>query len=137
MHSIRRKTALDTKDSADVIRRADELSWLHDMLANIPSSEIPRLVAHRGELDVHQSILCQRSPPCRNSRPCDKNRKVHKMCARSRYGQIPDMKLRQVLGLGPIVSWFIPTPVLLSMMLPGWVWGFLVSTFVEGMGWLI
>ena len=53
MHSIRRKTALVTKDSADVRRRADELSWLHDMLANIPSSEIPRLVAHRGELDVH------------------------------------------------------------------------------------
>ena len=53
MHSIRRKTALVTKDSADVGRRADELSWLHDMLANIPSSEIPRLVAHRGELDVY------------------------------------------------------------------------------------
>jgi hypothetical protein len=46
------KTALVNKDSADVRRRADELSWLHDMLANIPSSEIPRLVAHRGELDV-------------------------------------------------------------------------------------
>jgi hypothetical protein len=53
MHSIRRKTALVTKDSADVRRRADELSWLHDMLANIPSSEIPRLVAHRGELGLH------------------------------------------------------------------------------------
>ncbi len=27
-----------------------------------------------------QSILCQRSPPCGNSPPSDKNRKVHKMC---------------------------------------------------------
>ncbi|KAL3808367.1 hypothetical protein ACHAXA_005338 [Cyclostephanos tholiformis] len=48
MHSIRRKTAFVTKDSADVRRRADELSWLHDMLAGVPSGEIPRLVAHRG-----------------------------------------------------------------------------------------
>eukprot|EP00579_Thalassiosira_antarctica_P014719 CAMPEP_0201942440 /NCGR_PEP_ID=MMETSP0903-20130614/49045_1 /ASSEMBLY_ACC=CAM_ASM_000552 /TAXON_ID=420261 /ORGANISM="Thalassiosira antarctica, Strain CCMP982" /LENGTH=498 /DNA_ID=CAMNT_0048484831 /DNA_START=48 /DNA_END=1541 /DNA_ORIENTATION=- len=49
MHSIRQRTTLSTKDSTDVKRRADELSWLHDMLArSIPDSEIPRLVAHRG-----------------------------------------------------------------------------------------
>jgi hypothetical protein len=62
MHSIRRKTALVTKDSADVRRRADELSWLHDMLAGVPSGEIPRLVAHRGELGrVHGlfDFMCQ------------------------------------------------------------------------------
>jgi hypothetical protein len=53
MLSIRRKTALVTKDSADVRRRADELSWLHDMLASIPSSEFPGLVAHRGEHNVY------------------------------------------------------------------------------------
>ncbi len=69
-----------------------------------------------------QSILCQRSPPCRNSPPSDKNRKVHKMCAR--YREIPDMKLRRGLGLGPIVNWFVPAPVLSAMMLPGWVWRF-------------
>lgn len=49
MHSIRQKALLSTKDSADVKRRADEMSWLHDLLENIPSSEIPRLVAHRGK----------------------------------------------------------------------------------------
>mmetsp|Transcript_44552 Transcript_44552/g.93489 ORF Transcript_44552/g.93489 Transcript_44552/m.93489 type:complete len:536 (+) Transcript_44552:114-1721(+) len=49
MYSIRKKTILSTKDSADVKRRADEMSWLHDMLANgIPGSIIPSLVAHRG-----------------------------------------------------------------------------------------
>ena len=49
MYSIRKKASLSTKDSSDVKRRADELSWLHDTLANIPSSDIPSLVAHRGE----------------------------------------------------------------------------------------
>lgn len=48
MHSIRQKASLSTKESADVKRRADELSWLHDMLASIPSSEMPSIVAHRG-----------------------------------------------------------------------------------------
>jgi len=57
------------------------------------------------------------------------------MCAR--YPEIPDIKFRQELGFGPIVNWFGPAPVLLAMMLPGWVRGFVVSTFVEGMGWLI
>ena len=28
-----------------------------------------------------------------------------------------------------------PAPILSAMMLPGWVWGFLVSTFVEGKSW--
>ena len=51
------------------------------------------------------------------SPPSDKNRKVHKMCAR--YREIPDMKLRQGLGLGPIVNWFVPAPVLSAMMLQG------------------
>jgi hypothetical protein len=27
-------------------------------------------------------------------------------------------------GLGPIVNWFVPAPVLSAMMLPGRVWGF-------------
>ena len=27
-------------------------------------------------------------------------------------------------GLGPIVNWFVPSPVLSAMMLPRWVWGF-------------
>ena len=76
-----------------------------------------------------------KGPPCRNSPPSDKNRKVHKMCAR--YREIPDVKFRRGLGFEPIVNWFVPAPVLLAMMLPGWVWGFLVSTFVEGTGWLI
>jgi len=57
------------------------------------------------------------------------------MCAR--YREIPDVKFRRGLGFGPIVNWFVPAPVLLALMLPGWVWGFLVSTFVEGMDWLI
>ena len=64
---------------------------------------------------ARQSILCQRSPPCGNSPPSDKNRKVHKMCAR--YREIPDMKLRRGLGLGPIVNWFVPAHVLSAMML--------------------
>ena len=42
---------------------------------------------HHGACISHQSILCQRSPPCRNSPPSDKNRKVLKMCAR--YCKIP------------------------------------------------
>jgi hypothetical protein len=63
-----------------------------------------------------QSIFCQRSPPCGNFPPSDKNRKVHKMCAR--YREIPDIKFRQELGLGPIVNWFAPAPVLSVMMLP-------------------
>ena len=63
-----------------------------------------------------QSILCQRSPPCGNSPPSDKNRKVHKMCAR--YCKTPDIKFRRELGFGPIVYWFDPTPVLSAMMLP-------------------
>ena len=53
-HSIRQKTTLTTKDSADVKQRADELSWLHDMLAkNIPDSESPRLVARRGKFFLY------------------------------------------------------------------------------------
>jgi len=48
--------------------------------------------------------------------PCDKNRKVHKMCAR--YLEIPDIKFRRELGFGPIVNWFDPRPVLSAMMLP-------------------
>lgn len=48
MYSIRQKTSLSTQDSNAVKRRADELSWLHGMLANVPTSEIPSLVAHRG-----------------------------------------------------------------------------------------
>ena len=49
MYSIRQKTSLSTQDSNAVKRRADELSWLHGMLANVPTSEIPSLVAHRGK----------------------------------------------------------------------------------------
>lgn len=51
MLSIRRKTSLMTTDSTVVKRRAEELSWLHDMLAGFASSDSPllsRLVAHRG-----------------------------------------------------------------------------------------
>jgi len=44
-----------TKDNADVKRRADELCWLRDMMANIPGSMIPRLVAHRGFHDPKDS----------------------------------------------------------------------------------
>jgi len=40
--------------------------------------------------------------------PVTKTTKVHKMCAR--YSEIPDMKLRRGLGLGPIVNWFVPAP---------------------------
>ena len=51
MHSIRHKVSLTTKDSVDMRRRADEMFWLHDMLARgIPNILIPKLVAHRGEL---------------------------------------------------------------------------------------
>jgi hypothetical protein len=63
----------------------------------------------------------------RDSPSSDKNRKVHKMCAR--YHEIPDIKFRRELGFGPIVNWFDPAPVFLAVMLPGRVWGFLVSTF--------
>ena len=52
IRSIRREYKVSqnrqTRDNADVKRRADELSWLRDMMANIPSSMVPRLVAHRG-----------------------------------------------------------------------------------------
>ena len=48
------------------------------------------------------------SPPCGNSPPSDKNRKVHKMCAR--YHEILDVKFRQELGFEPIVNWFETCP---------------------------
>ena len=51
----------------------------------------------------------------RNSLTSDKNRKVHKTCAR--YREIPDIKFRRELGFGPIVNWFDPAPVLSAMML--------------------
>ena len=71
----------------------------------------------RGVRETHQSILlCQRSPPCGNSPPSDKNRKVHKMCAR--YCEILDVKFRRELGFEPIVNWFDPAPVLSAIMLP-------------------
>jgi len=57
------------------------------------------------------------------------------MCAR--YREIPDMKLRRGLGFGPILNWFVPAPVLSAMMLQGGFGDFLVTTFVEGTGWLI
>jgi hypothetical protein len=63
----------------------------------------------------------------RDSPSSDKNRKVHKMCGR--YREIPDIKFRRELGFGPIVNWFNPAPILSAVMLPGWVWGFLVSIF--------
>ena len=53
------------------------------------------------DLSCCQSILCQRIPLCGNSPPSDKNRKVHKMCAR--YREIPDMKLRRGLGLDQLL----------------------------------
>ena len=34
------------------------------------------------------------------------------------YRSVPDTKLRRVLGFGPIVNLFDPTPVFLAMMLP-------------------
>jgi hypothetical protein len=52
MYSIRQKASLATKESFEVKRRAGELSWLRDMLAKISPNEIPRLVAHRGEMSV-------------------------------------------------------------------------------------
>jgi hypothetical protein len=52
MYSIRQKASLATKDRFDVQRRAGELSWLRDMLAKIPPNELPRLVAHRGEMTL-------------------------------------------------------------------------------------
>ncbi len=60
MYSIRQKASLSTKDSFDVKRRAGELSWLRDVLAKISPNEIPRLVAHRGEMTLQlgkKSIL--------------------------------------------------------------------------------
>ena len=49
MHSLRKKATLATKDSFDVKRRADELAWLHDTIANnVPSTVLPSLVGHRG-----------------------------------------------------------------------------------------
>ena len=57
--------------------------------------------ACRGGGRTEQSILCQRSPPCKNSPSSDK-KKVHKMCAR--YCEIPDVKFRQGLGFGPIIN---------------------------------
>jgi hypothetical protein len=59
------------------------------------------------------------------------NRKVHKMCAG--YREIPDKKFRHGLGFGPIVNWFDPAPVLLTVMLRVGL-GILVSTFVKGTG---
>jgi hypothetical protein len=44
------------------------------------------------------------------------NRKVHKTCAGDR--EVPDTKLRRVLGFRPILNWFQPTPFLLAMILP-------------------
>jgi hypothetical protein len=41
------------------------------------------------------------------------------------------MKFRRGLGLGTIVNWFVPAPVLSAMMLQGGFGDFLVSTFVE------
>ena len=48
MNVIRQKTSMTTKDSNDVKRRAEELSWLQDMARSIPSKEMKSLVAHRG-----------------------------------------------------------------------------------------
>ena len=48
-----------------------------------------------------------------------------------------DITFRRELWFVQIVNWFDPAPVLSAMMLPGWVWGFLVSTFVQGTGWLM
>ena len=53
MLSIRRKTSLMTTDSTVVKRRAEELTWLHDMLSSFAASSdsspiLSRLVAHRG-----------------------------------------------------------------------------------------
>jgi hypothetical protein len=56
------------------------------------------------------------SPPCGNSPPNDKNREVHKMCAR--YHEILDVKFSRELGFEPIVNWFDPAPILLAIMLP-------------------
>lgn len=53
MHSLRRKAKMATKDSFDVKRRADELSWLNDTMASIPSGLTQSLVAHRG------TFVCQ------------------------------------------------------------------------------
>ena len=58
MHSIRKKATLSNKDQSDVKRRADELSWLHDMLASIPSIDVPSLVAHRGKIYL-QKVYCK------------------------------------------------------------------------------
>jgi hypothetical protein len=52
----------------------------------------------------------------RNPSPRDKNRNVHKMCAG--YREIPDTKFRRELGLGLIVNWFDPVPVLSGVMRP-------------------
>ena len=39
-----------SKDALDVQRRASEMFWLHDLIANkIPGVYTPMLVAHRGE----------------------------------------------------------------------------------------
>ncbi len=43
-------------------------------------------------------------------------RKVHKMWAG--YRKVPDTKLRRLLGFGPLVNWFNPTPAFSAMMLP-------------------
>ncbi|KAL9189154.1 hypothetical protein ACHAXT_011644 [Thalassiosira profunda] len=48
LYSIRKKANLSTQDSTAVKRRAEEMAWLHETLASIPSSVVPRLVAHRG-----------------------------------------------------------------------------------------
>ncbi|KAL7546480.1 hypothetical protein ACHAWF_009814 [Thalassiosira exigua] len=48
IHSIRKHATLSTQDNNAVKRRADELSWLHNTVSNIPHSELSSLVAHRG-----------------------------------------------------------------------------------------
>ncbi len=66
--------------------------------------------------EVHSEVSSAKGVTLRDSPSSDKNRKVHKMCAR--YRKIPDIKFRQELGFGPIVTWFDPASVLLAVMLP-------------------
>jgi SPX domain protein involved in polyphosphate accumulation len=75
MTSIKEKTQLTSsaKDALDVQRRASEMFWLHDLIQNkIPQSDIPMLVAHRGEKSCHfgvwyeDPLVVSQSPTCHN-----------------------------------------------------------------------
>jgi hypothetical protein len=66
--------------------------------------------------EVHSLASSAKGVTLWDSPSSDKNRKVHKMCAR--YHEIPDIKFRRELGFGPIDNWFNPASVLLAVMLP-------------------